>query len=57
MRILPTALISIWACIYTSSLAWALWRRRNYRGGVGTALLALAVLVAPVLIALGVQQR
>lgn len=41
---------STWACIYTLSLARALWKQANYRGAVGVGLLAILVLVVPFLI-------
>lgn len=46
-RMLLTVAVSAWACVYTGSVAWALWRQQQFRGAVGMAILALVVLVMP----------
>lgn len=57
MRLAVVVALSIWAAIYTSSLAYLMWQQKNYRGGVGVALIALTVLILPGLVQLYVEMR
>lgn len=50
MRMAGIILVSLWAGVYTGALALALWRRKQYRGAVGTALIATLVLILPGLV-------
>lgn len=50
-------LLSLWAAIYTGSVAAALWARRNYRGAVGAGLLAGMVLVIPTAVQVLIKMR
>lgn len=50
-------LLSLWAAIYTGSVAAALWARRNYRGAVGAGLLAGTVLVIPTAVQVWIKIR
>lgn len=57
MRLIAMAAVSVWATIYTGSLSLALWKRRNYRGSIGVALLALCTLVFPTVIHMVTTRR
>lgn len=50
-------LLSLWAAIYTGSVAATLWARRNYRGAVGAGLVAGLVLVVPTLTQVLIKSR
>lgn len=57
MRLLILSLVSVWSCIYVGSMSVALWKARQWRGAVGTGILAVVTLVAPPLIHLYTRTR
>ncbi len=52
IKVVFIALLSVWACVFVGSLMPSLWRQKNYRGAVMTALLAASALILPVAITL-----
>lgn len=44
-----TSLAGLWAGIYIASLATALWKDRNRRGAILSAIFALLVVMVPLL--------
>ncbi|MBY3620749.1 hypothetical protein HGO21_14430 [Acinetobacter sp. CUI P1] len=52
MKILILAIVSLWGSIYIGSLTPTLWKQKNYRGAVGTAILAGLTLFLPLVFSL-----